>query len=832
MSSRASTRATIMVVLFVLLSGLLVTGTANAVSKRKVTSYGSAANAVAAQFKKDRKVSPAEGKNKCLTSLAISHAKSSAQKGKWGKTNRAGWAKKCKVSHVYIVRVSKKNVKSKSQIVKTARKHAEYRKAIKSANRWYGAGVYRDKKTKRAWTVMLAGRPIVKPKPAPAPKPTPKPTQPTATPTTVPTTVPTTQPTTEPTTAPTTAPTTEPTAPALPPAPSAQQVQDSLRTVVNDNHGDVLSPTLPACFENITTAPATFAELECGPYGFVSTAVVDKPIVGTVDSMTTTVADTLMGGLDLSKKHPETNPYTGLTGSRSLADVSAQRGDRAWVKVTATPDRDGYYRAALVVTFGQPVYTNPKVNPQTSTILNAVVARAGGGTVRNPVACVTDDIDERAKSMGMTEHGGPWSGANLNCPDMFEQFVTGTTVEAKDASDTAEIVSRLTTGDLTGVVNGSGNRDSMTRVKQALRSDSTEASIAVRSYVDYRGRVHTSMAVVFDDYPYAAPVRATDVEAELKAELLDRAGATSWPSVDPCMESKVAEWAESIAASKAKGKDYYDDWKKYNTPERIDGINYDLYNGGMDETFVSSGCAGSYVEGYVIATKSSMATAIADEIHKAPTFTLVGKKAYSRGWAARTTVNRTITRGNPISIASYRDFRGDVWTYLIGVYYVTESPAMGRLTPHQIEVAEAEVVNLINTYRASLDGGIPALSNSSCVRDATLGSIMFAGTYRHSGGSFYFADIEHRDPNNKQVDEVFARCNVKSAAEIMTTSSGKINDGSDQFARELAARFVQNWKDSPSHDPYLRGKDATRIGIEVRNSDRAGYYVATASVTD
>ncbi|MTB87171.1 hypothetical protein GGQ26_02215 [Aeromicrobium sp. zg-629] len=535
-------------------------------------------------------------------------------------------------------------------------------------------------------------------------------------------------------------------------------------------------------------------------------------------------AGALMDGLRLDRKHTETNPNTGLTGSRSLADVKT--GDTVFVKVAETPTRDGKYVAHLVVKFEHPVYTAPVTNPATNTIVNNVEAYGGPeAQVRAPGDCIVNEMDRRVKSIatGETDTGRQWDDSNFACPDLYEQFHKFSTADTPTAIATA-----LHTGTVTGVVrNTDRSNDAADRIRQALTTE--EGRIAVRSYKDYRGRIWTGMAVVFDDYPYKAPTRATDIETGLKTELLTRSGASSWPSVDPCMESKAADWAKSIAESKAKNKDYYDDWKAASAP-RIEEKPLLRTYGGMDETFASSGCADGHHAGYVIATKSNSVVSIADEIYKSPTFTQEGKYLYARGWGARRTVDDTLTSARPISVASFRDFRGDVWTYMIAVHDFDGEPGVTRLTPRQIQIAEESVVSEINAYRTT-SGGLTPLTNSSCIREAVLGSIMFAGTFRVDG-SFGFQDIEHRDPGNKTVTEVFKRCNVKSAAEIMTTSSGKYNNGSDQFARELAQRFVQNWKESGSHDPYLRGRDAKRIGLEVRNSDRAGYYVVTASVTD
>ncbi|QNL95751.1 hypothetical protein H9L21_07595 [Aeromicrobium senzhongii] len=822
-------------------------GASNAVKWRKVSQVSSIAKTVEKSFVSQNRTKGKETANSCLRKQARYEANRSAKRGKnFYKVNRKTVAKKCGLAHVHMVFVKQSSKSTKSRVVKRVRRTHEYKKSIRSAkHKVYGAATYRDKKKGRTYTVLFVGqkKPVVK-KPAPAPKPTPT-TVPTApAPTTVPTTpapttVPTTAPTTPaPTTAPTTVPTTVPTpTPPPPPVPADPNVllgvKDWLRhelTIPGPSgwvDGDSCVAGLAnqwakniATTRTLTGVPADVTT--CDPYNesLVLSAATDAwPMNPPLD-----IATELLNGV--------TGPTT--TGPRTIADALAASSGR--VALSVYRNHDGSLWAVAVVTFEHPRYTTPvRTDAFDKQVTDAVAAKTTptGANVQTADACITTEIDARAKTMA-TGQTNPderqWTTKPLDCPNLYKQFFT-----YSNAKTPEQIAADLTTG----VLRGDSGTTAKDRINYALTHD--EGRIVTRSYRDYRGNVWTYAGVILDDMPYKAPVEVTNLAADVRAKILARSstfidtrreegfwteGDPVWTEADACLQDAVERWAKSKAEDRTKNKSIYNFYAA--SPSR-DNTMW----GGKYEAFANSGCEEGYEEGFVLASKGGTADAIVNELFNEPvleTRTEGGiTSKYAKNWAAEGAVATHLARGYTATFRSYRDFRGDVWTYIA---FAGKPGDTNRLDRNQITEMEDATIAAVNDYRAS--HGLSRLPREECLDRQADGSILFYGAHFTMDGALsaaHMGGFVHLNEDAAKA-ETARRCGapVRTAGEILTESTPVGgNRRNTLFNLEQVHTWISGWKSSPTHNAAMMRPDWDAIGVNVRNSDLSGTYIATVT---
>lgn len=122
-----------------------------------VSNVSSTSKHVVAQYKKNLKKVSGKKSNSCLKSEATKLSKSSAQKRKWQKLTNSTVSSKCGVKNVRIVKLyTPKKQNSKKATLKKLNKNSTYKKIKKSKGNLYGVKTYREKKSKRTWTVFIA----------------------------------------------------------------------------------------------------------------------------------------------------------------------------------------------------------------------------------------------------------------------------------------------------------------------------------------------------------------------------------------------------------------------------------------------------------------------------------------------------------------------------------------------------------------------------------------------------------------------------------------------------------------------------------------------------
>ncbi|MFS0884995.1 hypothetical protein AB3M81_07090 [Aeromicrobium sp. 179-A 4D2 NHS] len=760
--------------------------------------------------------------------------------------NRKTVAKKCNLAHVYMVFVKVPKKSSKSSVVKKVRRTAEYKRSIRSAkHKVYGASTYRDKKVKgRTYTVLFTGQKktvVKKPTPLPPPVVTPKPTTPTAVPTSEPTVTPTTPaPTTAPTTpAPTTEPTSEPTPPAAPVLVGDTQFYDELASKILNRvnvigpfgwvWGDSCAQIEAARFAKTAADARSFDDVNLTPVctGFNETAVFTAHTGPTVDPYPE-MAAALVTDANLSPSAPG--------GPRNIAD--ALEASSGKISLATFRTHDGSLFTAAVVTFDDPRYTTPERDTNFEQQIAASLAADAGTTpddIRPADQCVTDEIDSRARSIA-TGQTNPderqWTTTPLDCPNLYKQFFT-----YSKATTPADTITDLTSGTL----NGDTGTNAADRINYALTHE--EGRFAVRSYRDYRGNVWTYAAVILDDYPYKAPEAVPGFEAAVAEGLVARSlpriqrdredgfwtgGDPVWTESDECLAETADRWARTKATSQAKAKDIYAAY--------IPGFNKpNVIYGGMAETFASSGCATGYADGFVMASKASTPAAVVDEfMTKEGVQGRVDQigRAYAKNWNGLGTVAYHLAHEYPVAVRSYRDFRGDVWTYAV---FATTSGDTRRLDADQIDMMEDSIVSKVNDYRQAL--GKSRLPRRDCMDTVAGNSRLFMGTRVMWDGSFASYDPHTRMHRNKAdiIADSTKQCGVPvaSANEIVTQTTDTQNLRSPAWMEQQMSTWMGDrdpragWKNSPDHHTAMTDGSWTSLGVSVRDADKSGTYIVT-----
>jgi uncharacterized protein YkwD len=132
--------------------------------------------------------------------------------------------------------------------------------------------------------------------------------------------------------------------------------------------------------------------------------------------------------------------------------------------------------------------------------------------------------------------------------------------------------------------------------------------------------------------------------------------------------------------------------------------------------------------------------------------------------------------------------------------------------PARTDTAERDVVERSNAFRRSHGLG-PVAPDRTLTAAAQSFAAYMARTDR------YGHEADGREPSQRAQAQGYAYCMVAENIAMLYSSAGF-------ETRELAAKFVQGWIDSPGHRRNLLAGEATDIGVGIAQSAGSGRYYA------
>jgi hypothetical protein len=293
---------------------------------------------------------------------------------------------------------------------------------------------------------------------------------------------------------------------------------------------------------------------------------------------------------------------------------------------------------------------------------------------------------------------------------------------------------------------------------------------------------------------YVAPVRETAVEADVKSELVKQMGAPrdegdvyEFTEGNQCLEDTVTNWGLATGADQDKSKTFY-----------------------PNSYFSNTTCQYDFSQGMVIRSNKPNAADIVNEWLTPGTVNGDGQVTGGGMGAASAFSAYLLNGAGDLAVSTYTDFRGVTWTYLIAGR--ANGLANNRLTASQSSVLNNEMHRLLNEYR--IGSGKNALTRTECLDQFAEGARVKAGTHGLTGGMWNIVPMGHRN--------AIAPCPVGNDAEVLTQISLYDYEPTDEYALRLAARAMDNFKNSDRHNRAILMSNATDNGVASFNPDSAG----------
>lgn len=486
---------------------------------------------------------------------------------------------------------------------------------------------------------------------------------------------------------------------------------------------------------------------------------------------------------------PEPTAPAPTAASIASAPGTVTVGDAARFKVRIASERGVPTGAVSAYKDSTEVGTATLVNGEVT--LNVANLPVGSHTLRFAYA-------------GNDDH----TASQVSSTVQVERAATATTVEAPSAltaGDIARVTVRVSSerGTPTGTITGRIGTEEVATA--ALTDGKADLAISDLPVGDHTLRLafgangeHAASEAEVTIVVEHRVARNTDFEQDIKSLILSGSESSdaelgnpsrapyTWKGGDACTTEAVTSWAKAVGEDRSADKTF--------SPRAV-------YN--------MSGCASDdYPYGWVIKSDKQSPEAIVNDWFATPEF---GKT--DTGQFFKSGISALVAHGGEagsLDIAVWTDHKGKNWTLMMGR---TLAPGQHpRLTPEQVSVAEAKMLDLLDAWRA--ESNLPALFRDPCLDVFARDAGTWAGVWRRGGnglGIFTTMGLEHRNTN--------APCKAWNPREVLTQDSTHDFDPSPEYGKVIAARFMNNWKASQAHARALLDPGATDIGVSVYTGD-------------